>query len=364
MQKHFGSIFSSPEDAARVPKRLRDSITPETIGRVLSFILLLLCIGISPSCSPADRTDSDSTADSLTIPTVVKLIGVQWFNRMEVGIQRFSDETGHHTFMLGPPRSDAALQVQILEDLIAQNVDAITVVPFSPESLEPVLQRAMDEGIVVITHEASNQQSFDLDLEAFDNAAYGAHLMDGLAECMGEEGEYAVFVGSLTSRTHNEWVDAAIARQKEAYPQMSMVGSKNESYDNQQNAYAKTGELVRTYPKLKGFLGSASTDVAGVGLAVEEKGLEDRTCVFGTSLPSVSGQYLNTGAVDRISFWDPADAGYAMDILALKVIRGEKVETGDSLGVDGYEDVVVRDSVVYGQAWVDVTRENMSQYDF
>ena len=320
-------------------------------GRLLLLVIAALLI-VGAGCGSGSDQIQPEDPQSLryTIPTVVKLIGVQWFNRMEVGIERFAEKPGHNTFILGPPRSDAALQVQILEDLIAQDVDAISVVPFSPETLEPVLQRAMAEGIVIITHEASNQQNFNYDLEAFDNADYGAHLMDSLAECMGAEGEYAVFVGSLTSRTHNEWVDAAIARQREVYPNMQLVGSKNESYDNQQNAYAKTGELFRTYPELKGFLGSASTDVAGVGLAVEERGLEERTCVFGTSLPSVSSQYLETGAVDMISFWDPADAGYVMNLLAIRALEGEPVETGDDFGVPGYQAVLVRNSVVYGQA--------------
>jgi simple sugar transport system substrate-binding protein len=34
------------------------------------------------------------------------------------------------------------------------------------------------------------------------------------------------------------------------------------------------------------------------------------------------------------------------------------------MGVPGYQDVLVRDSVVYGQAWVDVTRDNVGDYDF
>jgi simple sugar transport system substrate-binding protein len=338
--------------------------TAKPLLRILAAAVSLIIF--AAGCSPDDTspgTDSSSPGQ-YTIPTVVKLIGIQWFNRMNVGIQRFAEETGHSTFMLGPPRADAALQVQIVEDLIAQNVDAIAVIPFSPETLEPVLKRAMEEGIVVVTHEASNQKNFDYDLEAFDNSDYGAHLMDSLAQCMGEEGEYAVFVGSLTSRTHNEWVDAAIARQLEAYPNMQFAGSKNESYDNQQNAYARTQELLRTYPGLKGFIGSASPDVAGIGLAIEERGLEDRTCVFGTSLPSIAGQYFQTGAVDMISFWDPADAGYVMNLLAVKILEGQEIRSGDDLGIPGYGNVIVRDSVVYGQAWVDVTSENIDEYDF
>ncbi|MEA2779410.1 MAG: simple sugar transport system substrate-binding protein [Rhodospirillaceae bacterium] len=298
------------------------------------------------------------------IPTVVKISGIQWFNRMDEGVKKFAKDTGNNSYQVGPQKADAQLQVQLLEDMIAQKVDAITVVPFSPEAVEPVLKKALDHGIKVVSHEASNIKNADYDIEAFKNGDYGAHLMDALAKCMNEDGQYAVFVGSLTSKSHNEWVDGAIARQKEKYPKMELVGSKNETYDNQQNAYAKTQELLRTYPKIKGFEGSASTDVAGIGLAIEERGMQDKTCVVGTSLPSIAAQYLDSGSVKMISFWDPADAGYVMQKVAVMDLNGEKVSEGQDLGVKGYNKVTLDGKVVYGQAWVDVTKENMKDYPF
>lgn len=326
-------------------------------------VVLTGCLVFSLALLP-QQAEAQDGGETYTIPTVVKLVGVAWFNRMEEGVEQFGEDTGHDVFQQGPPQADAAQQVQIVEDLLAQNPDAITVVPFSPESLEPVLQRAMDQGIVVVSHEASNMQNVDYDVEAFVNEAYGRQIMDSLAQCMEEDGQYAVFVGSLTSETHNQWVDAAIAHQEENYPDMEMVGSKNESNDNQQQAYQAAQELLRTYPDIEGFQGSASTDAAGVGLAVEERGLEDRTCVFGTSTPSVSGQYLETGAVDGIFFWDPADAGYAMNEVAVRLLNGEEIQTGDDLGVPGYEDIRIEGKVIYGDAAVEVTVENMDQYDF
>ena len=68
--------------------------------------------------------------------------------------------------------------------------------------------------------------------------------MDRLAAEMGEEGEYAVFVGSLGSKTHNEWADGGIAQQEEAYPNMVMVGDKNESFDDSEIAYQKAKEIL------------------------------------------------------------------------------------------------------------------------
>ncbi len=303
-------------------------------------------------------------ADSRVIATIVKLSGVNWFQRMEEGVARYAKDSGNNAFQQGPSKADAALQVQVVEDLIAQGVDALCVVPFSAEALEPVLKKARDQNIVVVTHEASAQQNVDYDVEAFDNAAYGVHFMDALAGLMSEKGEYVVMVGSLTSKTHNEWVDAAIEHQKTKYPDMKWVGQKLETNDDQQTAYARTREILKAFPNLKGFIGSSAVDVAGAGLAIEELGLADKTAVVGTSLVSVSGQYLKTGAVDMISFWDPAEAGYAMSKIAELVLDGKKIEEGMDLGVPGYGKVKLDGKVVYGQAWVDVTKDNMDQYNF
>lgn len=312
----------------------------------------------------AEEPAAAPSAGDLTFTTVVKIAGINWFNRMEEGVKEFGEETGINASLVGPAEADAAQQIPIIEDLIAQGVDALCVVPMDPGQLDPVLQKAMDAGIVVVTHEASNQKSMDFDIEAFDNKAYGAGLMDQLAALMGEEGEYAVFVGSLGSKTHNEWVDGAIERQLEAYPNMTLVGDKNETFDDSQIAYEKTKELLKAYPNIKGFQGSASTDVPGIGQAVEEAGLQDQIAVVGTSLPSIAGGLMETGAIDVIGFWDPAAAGKACNVIAQKIIAGEEVGEGTDLGVPGYESLIAVGNVLYGDAAVYVTFENLADYPF
>lgn len=302
--------------------------------------------------------------DRPTIATVVKIAGIQWFNRMEEGVKQYAADTGANAFQVDPAQADPQQQAALIEDMIAQGVDALAVVPMSPEALEPVLARAMQQGITVITHEAASQQNVHYDIEAFVNEDFGANLMEQLAQCMGGEGEYAVFVGSLTSQTHNQWVDGAIAHQRANYPNMTLVGDKNETFDDATNAYDRAQEVLRAFPNVKGMQGSASTDVAGIGLAIEERGLEDSTCVFGTSLPSIAGQYLESGAVDGIGFWDPSIAGYAMNKVAQMVMDGQEVTDGMDLGLPGYESVKLDGKVIYGQAWVNVNKDNMADYPF
>ena len=335
------------------------------LNTMMMLILVLVgCVG--------DRNGGGNTPANAKkrykIVTVVKADGLAWFDRMEEGINRFAAEMGHEAVMIGPARPDGSLQAKMIEDLIEQGeVDAIVVVPFSVNVLEPILKKAREQGIVVIAHEASNQVNADYIIEPFDNAAYGRHLMDHLAENMGYTGEYVVFVGSLDSKSHNEWVDAAIAHQQEQYPNMKLITGKIEDFDDQATAYVKTVELLKKYPHLAGIQTSAMPSAAGAGLAVEEAGLVSQISVVGTSLVSVSGDYLESNAVRLISFWDPADAGYVMNELAVDVLEGTEIKEGLDLGVKGYRHIRIdenKPNLLFGEAWVDVTKENMFDYPF
>ena len=362
-------------------------------SRVLALVLALLLIATLVACGnggtqdtpdpapPDDANDNGDTADVteddpappddvdddrvFTIATVVKLTGVSWFDRMEEGVIRFAQETGQDAFQTGHITADPAEQVRIIEDLIAQGVDAICVVPNSTPALEAVLGRAMDAGIVVISHEATDIVNAHFNIEAFTNQAYGEQFGRALADLMGGEGQYTTFVGSLTATSHNEWVDGSNEYLAANYPDMELVANKNESAEDATVAYNRTLELMLAYPDLVGFQGSASTDVAGVGRAIEEAGREETTFVVGTSLVSVAGQFLESGAVDMIGFWDPAEAGFAMNELALRVLRGEEIYDGMSLSATGYGNLtLVDDMFLFGSAWVFVTRENMHEFDF
>ena len=303
-------------------------------------------------------------ADEQLFITVVKSTGFNWFKRMEVGVKEFASETGVNAVQVGPSKADSAMQLQSLEDAIAQKPQALLVVPLEAQALESSLKKAKSRDMIVVTHEATDIENADYDVEAFDNAAYGRHLMEEMAKRMDYEGQYAVFVGSLTQTTHNAWVDAAIALQKEKYPKMELVGTKNESFDDVGKAYQITKDLLKTYPNLKGIQGSDALDVVGAGQAVEEAGLAGKLAIVGTSIPSYASDLLKNDVVSLITCWDPALAGKAMNQIALLISQGKEITDGMDLGVPGYENIRLEGKVIYGSAWLDMDKANVDQYDF
>lgn len=318
-------------------------------------------------CGSGVGADAGSN-DSKSIVNIVKLSGGDWFNRMETGNQEWAQGSDYTVTQTAGDDATPEKQIAVISDVIPQRPAAITVVPNAPESIEAALKRAQDAGIIVVTHEAAGIQNTDADIEAFKDEDYGSHQMDLLAACMGDAGgSYAHFVGGLTVTSHNAWVKGAADQAAAEYPGVTPIGDPISSDESADTAYQRTKELLATYPDLRGILGSASTDVAGAGRAIAEAGKEDQVCVIGTSLPSISGDLLTTGAVDTITFWDPALAGEAMLTIAQRLIDGETIAEGDDLGIEGYDSLVQSDSsdtTFYGTAWVDVTAENAADYPF
>jgi simple sugar transport system substrate-binding protein len=339
------------------------------IGILAGAMSASLLLGACGSGTSGDSSTGagDTAAKDMRIVNVVKLIGVGWFDRMEEGVNEFADETGIDATQTGADDASPEKQVKVIQDLIAQRPTAITVVPNSPESLEATLKRAQDQGIIVVTHEASNQKNMDADIEAFDNAAYGAQIVENLADCMGGEGQYAAFVGNLTAKTHMQWVQGGLEYAQQNFPKIERVVDPIESKEDESVAYERAKEILATYPDIKGFQGSAGTDVAGIARAVQEAGRTDDVCVMGTSIPSVASKYLQDGSIDKIFFWDPAMAGKAMATIAQRLASGEKVEEGTDLGIPGYESLTVSSEnpkVFYGDAAIEVDKSNVGDYDF
>ena len=343
------------------------------LAALMLVSLLAGCGGGKQDSAPPAGGGGNGGAESSGSKTYViantpKCVGISWWDRMKVGNDRFVETTGNEVYQVGPAgQSDTAVQVSTVEDVISTGVDAITVIPSDPDALETTLAKARREGIVVISHEAEGMENVDYDIEAFVNADYGAHMMDVLAAEMGEEGGYCIMMGMLTMSSHQQWTAGAIARQEEKYPNMYQVCEPVESQaqgGSQEGSYKVAKEVIASYPDIKGFIGCDMVNPPGIAMAVEEAGKAGQIAVTGTCLVSVAGDYLNSGTIKTICFWDPADAGQAMCSLAVKLLNGEAIEDGMNLEVHGFESCTLNGNILYGSAWVDVTTDNMADYNF
>jgi len=269
---------------------------------------------------------SARTQERKTMGVVVKIASVPWFNILNQGLEEAGQEFNIETSMLGPTQLDPAQQVRLIDDLIARRVDVIGLVPLDVNVTAQALKRAQDAGIPVITQEGNNQENKTWDLALMSAKSFGEALMKSLAREMGEEGEYVVYVGTLTTAGHNEWADAAIAYQKEHYPRMTMITDRLPGADLIDTSSKVTQDVVQAYPNLKGILCMGSNGPVGAGNVIRQRRLQDKIAIVGTTIPSQARAMIMSGVIREGFLWSPRDAGYGMVALARKVLDGEKIE--------------------------------------
>ncbi len=292
---------------------------------MVDIIKRALCAGI---VAVALTGAAQASPEQPVIGVVVKIGGIPWFNAMDAGIKKKSSELGVKAFMVGPTSADPALQVRAIEDLIAQKVDVIGVVPNDAQALEPVLARARAAGIKVITHESPKQQNADYDFELASVKGFGEAYGKRLVDALGGKGEYAVFVGSLTVPLHNAWADAANAYIKANAPGMALVGDRYGVAENVDQSRSTALDLMRAHPGLKGFLAFGSQGPIGAARAVEERHMGGKILVMGPFSPGQGRKLVHDNVLSGGFMWNPELAGEVFVTLGTKVAKGETVADG------------------------------------
>lgn len=270
-------------------------------------------------------------ADAPKVGVVVKIGGIPWFNAMEAGIKEQGQKLGLDAFMVGPTSADPALQVRAIEDLIAQGVKVIGVVPNDAKVLEPVLMKAQAAGIKVVTHESPSQKGADWNFELASSTGFGEAHAKLLAEKMGGKGEYAVYVGSLTVPLHNAWADAAIEYLKKNHPDMTLVGDRYGVAEDVDKSRSTALDLIAAHPELKGFLAFGSQGPIGAGRAVEERRKTGEIFVIGPFSPGQGQKLIKADAIAGGFMWNPKQAGEVFVTMADRLIKGESVKDGDDI---------------------------------
>ncbi|MGX7708754.1 substrate-binding domain-containing protein [Methylobacterium sp. Gmos1] len=266
-----------------------------------------------------------------TMATVVKAAGIPWFNILNQGLEAAGKEFNITTTMVGPATVDPAQQVKLIDDLIAKQVDVIGLVPLDVKVTGQAVQRARDAGIVVITQEGANQDGKTWDLELISAKGYGEMQMKALAREMSEEGEYVIYVGTLTTPGHNAWADAAVAYQKAHFPKMKQAADRFPGADLIDESSRVTQQVLQAYPNVRGIMSMGSNGPIGAGNVIRQRRLEKKIALVGTTIPAQAQPLIMAGAIREGFLWSPKDAGYGMVAVARMALDGTPIKTGTEI---------------------------------
>jgi len=147
-------------------------------------------------------------AETKRIALVVKALGIGFFEAANKGAEEAAKELGDvEIIYTGPTDTTAEGQIEVINSLIAQGVNAIAISANDKDALVPALQKAMERGITVISWDSGvAPEGRMMHLNPSSTALIGNTIIKLAADNMPEGGEVAILSASATATNQNIWI--------------------------------------------------------------------------------------------------------------------------------------------------------------
>jgi ABC-type sugar transport system substrate-binding protein len=282
-------------------------------------IILILTVALSvllglTSCNSEQKSDTGPVAGknpsggkSRRIVFIFKVDGLLYGNACKAGTEQATKELpGVTVEYQAPEKAEVGKQIEIMQQLIAQKVDAIVLSPNDANAIAPAIKQAMDAGVKVFTWDSDapgSQRIFYV--AAADDVGIGIEIADHLAADMGGKGKVQIVSGGRGADNLNLHVKGFEQGFKK-HAGITLVQPYIYNDDDHEKARTSASASLQKDPDIGGFACANSPSAPAIGEALTQLNKIGKVKVWGLALPSETSKYLKSGAVSGLILWDPS----------------------------------------------------------
>jgi len=265
---------------ACVSDRMRHAVT--ALLSMLSVLTVAGCGGQSH-----DTSADASATEKPRIALIMKSLANEFFKTMEDGARRYAaEQPDAFTLVANGTQSeeDVAGQVALVEQMMAQSVDAIVIAPADSRALVGVLARASDAGIVVVNidnkldAETLAARNLQIPFVGPDNRAGARKAGEYLATSLAEGDSVAIIEGIPSAfnavQRRLGFEDAMKAAG------VAIVASQSANWEMAQANRVASG-ILSEHPDVKALLCANDSMALGAHAAARDAGRLDSVAIVG-----------------------------------------------------------------------------------
>jgi ribose transport system substrate-binding protein len=298
------------------------------------LVALLLAAAVVAACGGQLSSSSDDE-DRVRIAYVPKSLNQEyWVNTKKGAEAGVRGQDAEVVTQSANADTEIAEQIDIVENLLAQHVDALAIAPSSSDLLKPVLERAAkDIPVVLVDSDIADwkPKTAYVGTENFEGAKLAGKY---IAEQMKDGGTLAVIAGIPGSEIGIERVDGVKAGLKEAKSKVKVVKEVPGNFDREQ-AVGAMEDILQTDPDIDAVFAANDQMALGAIESIAARKKEEQILLVGFDGALEATQQIIGGSMDATVAQDPYDMGKIGVEIALKKLRGErvprKVDTGARL---------------------------------
>jgi len=243
-----------------------------------------------------------------------------FWQSIHAGAVSAAREAGVEIIWDGPPlETDFSGQMQIVQAMITQHVDAICLAPTDKTALISVVERANREGIpVVILDSPVDTQNFvaQVATDNYEAGAMAAQRMGKILNGKGKVAEVAVEPGSASTMAREQGFEDAI---KKDFPGIQIV-DKRYGWSDRAKSLAVAENMLTAHDDLNAMF--ASNESSSVGAAQAIKGRNAKVKMVGFDWSPGLLADLKSGVIDALVVQDPFRMGHDAVVAAVEKLKG------------------------------------------
>jgi ribose transport system substrate-binding protein len=298
---------------------------------------------------------SSQAAEKKTVALVYGIKGDAFYVTMEKGAKAKAAELGVDLIADGPSQWNPAIQTPIVDAMIARKVDGLIAVPNDPTAMIPVLQRANDAGIPIVTTDqyigdgdyAKGSITFPLSYVASDNFGGGKLACETLIKGMGGKSTLYVLVSTPNVPSDTARRDGCLEAVKAAGDSVKLAGV-DYTQSNATIATTQTQAALQKNSDIGAIFGGNLFSAQGASAAVKTANLSGAVKIASFDAPEQAIDDLRANVVDIVIAQQPALIGATAVQYIVDALNGKTADIPKKLATPFV--VITRENVDSAEA--------------
>ena len=320
-------------------------------GLAVMLCLTALCVFTAAGCARNDAQVAQTDDLSDTYVFIGKNIQNPYMQSVYEGFENACGEIGVKALYKAPDAITPQKQIEIINSLVENNAAGIAVAANDENSLTEALQKAMNQGIKVISLDSAVSKDARLThVQQVNPEEVGRELIKAAYDLTGG---IAILSSTTQATNQNLWIDYMKRELEENHDKYASMPLVTIAYgdDDLTKSISET-EILLKNPDVKVIIAPTAVGIQGAAQAISASGSDVK--LTGIGMSNQMGEYIDSGVCPVMFTWDPVEigylAGYTLDALAKGSVTGAAGESFDagnlgkkmvSSAADGGTEVIV-----------------------
>ena len=261
--------------------------------------------------------------DAKKIGLAVANLQADFFNQIKQSVEAYGKEKGLQVVTVDA-KGDAATQVNQIQDLLAQNIDALIYIPAGATAASVPVKAAKAAGVPVINIDRNADGAPGDTFIATDSVSSARAVCDHIAKAAGGKGEMLIIHGQKGTTPEVDRTKGCSEALKK-YPEVKVVGELWSEQWHQDEGFKLAQDLLQQHPKASIIFGQADALALGAAQAVKVAHPGQKVWIAGFDGDTEALKALKDGAFDVTATQQTQKMGRLGVDAAIAIVKGEKL---------------------------------------